>query len=115
MIGFQLFNDQEACSSGGKWSYAYALWKSRIDRSDRKLKIPLADNLHVADVFDGGIEYKDMQVATLKNDEFTFSVRDIRSRATTPPTEKQRTQNVIHNYENICQGRSFCVYSVMLF
>ena len=59
-IGFQLFDDQEACSSGGKWSHG--LWATRIDCSGRELKIPVADSLHVAEVFDGGIDYENLQV-----------------------------------------------------
>ena len=70
-----LFDEQEGCSKGGR--YSVSLWDSMIDRSDRDLKLPIADNLHAAKVYDGSVRYKDIEVKTTGTEEgeYVFSIK----------------------------------------
>ena len=65
-----------------------------IDRSDRDLKLPIADNLHAAKVYDGSLRYKDIEVKTTGTEgEYVFSIKCTKPvRPSTPPPQQRNRE-----------------------
>ena len=95
LTGIQLFDEQEGCTKDEK--YTVSLWVSRIDRSDRRLKLRIADNLYAVEVYDGGLRYKDIKTKVIEDEErgFILYVKDAHPlRPGIPPNEETRDQSI---------------------
>ena len=99
-LAIHCFDKQEACSSGGK--YSMKLRDSMIDRKRMGyVVLPKTDNLRAAEVYDGGVEFKDADVnCVMDGDKVHVTYKVITApRPHIPLSEKQRTQNLLYHLE----------------